>query len=123
MPLYRVTFALRPELNEEEKDLILKKMSDIITRQKGKVGDIDLKGMQKLTYEVGRAKEGFFVSTDFEVDSSKINQIQQFFIKNKEIIRIMMIKGKALAGEKSKGGEKNERTESGGSDRKSDAGS
>ena len=123
MPLYKVTFALRPELNEEEKDLILKKMSDIITRQKGKVGDIDLKRMQKLTYEVDGAKEGFFVSTNFEVDSSKINQIQQFFIKNKEIIRIMMIKGKALAGEKSKGGEKNERTESSGSDRKSDAGS
>ena len=127
MPLYRTTFALRPELNEDERDSVLKKISDVIIKQKGEVESVDLKGMQKLAYEVNKAKEGFFVSTNFQVDSSKMSKIQEFFTKNREIIRIMIIRGKALADkksidEKNKGGEKNERAESGGSDRKSDAG-
>ena len=65
MPLYRATFFLRPESSEEQRDLILKKLKDIIVGENGKIKNIDAKGMQKLAYEVDKVKEGFFISTDF----------------------------------------------------------
>jgi len=122
MPLYRATFFLRPELNEEERDLILKKLKDVIIGENGKIKNIDAKGIQKLAYEVDKVKEGFLISTDFEIDSSKVNQIHKFLIKKEEIIRVMMIKQK-VSSQKNKGGHENERVKSGSTDRESYPGS
>jgi len=118
MPLYKATFALRPELSEEQRDPILKRVKDVIVDEEGKIENIDLKGMQKFAYEVDELKEGFFVSIDFALDSSKANQIHEFLMKEKEAIRIMMIKQKISSKKKKSKGEKNERVKSGNSNRK-----
>jgi len=123
MPLYRVTFFLKPESNEEQRDLVLKKLKDIIIAENGKIKNIDSKGMQKLAYEVDKVKEGFFISADFEVDSSKISQIHKFLLKEEEIIRVMVTKQKISSKKKDKGGDENEWVKSGSSNRESHPGS
>lgn len=118
MLLYRATFALRPELKEEEKDSIVKELEDVVIGQNGKVEKAESK-MQKFAYEVDKTKEGFLMSIIFEIDPSKVDLIQKFLIKKKDIIRVMMTRQKIHPKKKNKGGKENERIEPGSPDRKS----
>lgn len=118
MSLYRATFALRPELEEEEKDSILKELEDVVIGQNGKTEKVESK-MQKFAYEVDKTKEGFLLTINLEIDPSKVDVIHQFLIKKKNIIRVMMTKQKIYPKKKNKGGKKDERIESGSPNRKS----
>lgn len=115
---YRATFALRPELEEEEKDSILKELEDVVIGQNGKMEKVDSK-MQKFAYEVDKTKEGFLMSIIIEIDPSKVDVIHQFLIKKKDIIRVMMTRQEIHPKKKNKGGKKDERIESGSPNRKS----
>ena len=105
MSLYRATFALRPELEEEEKNSTVKEVQDLVVSQNGKIESVDT-GMQKFAFEVDKANKGFFVSIVFEVDASKVHGIHQFFIKKRDIIRAMLTRQEIHIKNKDKGGKK-----------------
>ncbi|TET12851.1 30S ribosomal protein S6 [Candidatus Aerophobetes bacterium] len=101
MPLYGAVCALRPELSEEERDLFLKGIKEVIVNEKGEVKDVNLMGMRKFAYEIGKVKEGFFITIDFHSDSSKLDRIREFFTGEKRIVRAMITR-KKISPEKKK---------------------
>ena len=118
MSLYRATFVLRPELEEEEKNSTVKEVQDFIVSQNGKIENVE-SGIQKFAFEVDKTNKGFFVSIVFEVDSSKVDGIRQFLIRKRDIIRAMLTRQEIHLKNKDKGGKKDERIEPGSLDRKS----
>ncbi len=118
MSLYRATFVLRPELEEEEKNSTVKEVQDFVVSQNGKIENVE-SGIQKFAFEVDKTNKGFFVSIVFEVDASKVHGIRQFLIKKRDIIRAMLIRQEIHLKNKDKGGKKDERIESGSPDRES----
>ena len=103
MPLYSAVCALRPELSEEERDLLLKGIEEVIVNEKGEVKDVNLMGMQKFAYEIGKVKEGFFITIDFHSDSSKLDRIREFFSGEKRIVRAMITRKKISPEKKREG--------------------
>ena len=89
MPLYRATFALSPELEEEEKNSTVKEVQDFVIGQNGKIENVE-SGIQKFAFEVDKTNKGFFVSIVFETDASKVHGIHQFLVRNRRIIRAML---------------------------------
>ncbi len=118
MSLYRATFVLRPELEEEEKNSTVKEVQDFVVSQNGKIENVE-SGIQKFAFEVDKTNKGFFVSIVFEVDASKVHRIRQFLIKKRDIIRAMLTRHEIHLKNKDKGGKKDERIESGSPDRES----
>lgn len=118
MSLYRATFVLRPELEEEEKNSTVKEVQDFVVSQNGKIENVE-SGIQKFAFEVDKTNKGFFVSIIFEVDASKVDGIRQFLIKKRDIIRAMLTRQEIHLKNKDKGGKKDERIESGSPDRES----
>lgn len=100
MPLYDATLILRPELSEEERELFLKEVKDVIVDGNGEVKGVNLMGIQRFTYEIEKFKEGFFVTINFHSDSSGVNRIQEFFAREKRIIRTMIIRKKIFSEKK-----------------------
>jgi len=118
MSLYRATFVLKPELEEEEKNSTVKEVQDFVVSQNGKIENME-SGIQKFAFEVDKTNKGFFVSLVFEVDASKVYRIRQFLIKKRDIIRVMLTRQEIQLKTKDKGGKKDERIESGSPDRES----
>ena len=118
MSLYRATFALRPELEEEEKNSTVKEVQDFVVSQNGKIENVE-SGIQKFAFEIDKTNKGFFVSIIFEVDASKVDGIHQFLIKKRDIIRAMLTRQEIHVKNKDKGGKKDERIEPGSPDRES----
>lgn len=103
MPLYGAVLALRPELSDEERDLLLKGIEEVIVNEKGEVKDVNLMGMQRFAYEIGKGKEGFFITIDFHFDSSKVDRIREFFSGEKRIVRAMITRKKISPEKKREG--------------------
>lgn len=116
MSLYRATFVLRPELEEEERNSTVKEVQDFVIAQNGKVENVE-SGIQKFAFEVDKENKGFFVSIVFGIDASKVDGIHQFLIKKRDIIRAMLTRQEIHPKTKDKGGKKDERIESGSLDR------
>ena len=82
MSLYRATFVLRPEVEEQERNSTVKEVQDFVVSQNGRIENVQ-SGMQKFAFEVDKANKGFFVSIVFEADASKIHEIHQFLMKKR----------------------------------------
>ena len=88
MSLYRATFALRPELEEEERNSTVKEVQDFIVSQNGKIENVE-SGIQKFAFKVDKVNKGFFVSIVFEADTSKVDRIHQFHIAFRMILPLL----------------------------------
>jgi len=97
MAFYEATFAIKPEVAEEQrKELIQEIKNFIIDETREEVKKVEELGVQGLAYEVEKAREGFFVTIDFQTEPSRLKEIRDFLKAKDQIIRLMIIKGKKL---------------------------
>ena len=97
MRSYEVTLAFQPESNEEIRKATLESLEGIILDAKGRMEDLNQIGMRKFTYEIEKAKEGFFVLARFQIESSQISRIREFLNSDKGIVRAMLTKQRKIS--------------------------
>ncbi|MBE0477635.1 30S ribosomal protein S6 [Candidatus Aerophobetes bacterium] len=94
MRLYEIVFVLRPKLDEESLKNVKDEIKGFIEQNEGKVEKfIDL-GKKKLTYEVEKEEEGYFIKAFFSVDSSPVNELIRWMRAQDNIIRLVVAKAK-----------------------------
>ncbi|MFQ5835485.1 MAG: 30S ribosomal protein S6 [bacterium] len=121
MAWYQATFALKTGLNDEERAALLDGFKDIVSHDKGEVEDISQIGVRKFAYEVEEEKEGFFITVNFQINSSEVNRVQEFLKTKGRIVRSMITRRKAPPEKKKEEGEENGQSEPRDLNRKSHA--
>jgi len=111
MAWYQATFAVKTELNEEEKTTLLDGFKKIVSHDKGEVEDISQIGVRKFAYEVEKEKEGFFITVNFQINSSEVNRVREFLEAGEGIVRSMIMRRKAPPEKKKEEGDKNGQSE------------
>lgn len=96
MPLYETIFAIKPEVTEEEGEKLLEDVKNFIVDERGEIKDVNQLGMRRFAYKVEKVKEGFFSVINFQTESSRVREIQQFLKARDQIIRLMIVKRKGL---------------------------
>ena len=66
MTKYDMLYILAPELEEEAREVIIKKFEDLVTANGGTVEKTDKWGMKKLQYPINYKTEGYYVVMTFE---------------------------------------------------------
>ena len=107
MAWYQASCVLKTGLNEEERARLLDGLKDIVSHDKGEVENISQIGVRKFAYEVGKEKEGFFITVNFQINSSEVNRVREFLKTKEGIVRSMIIRRKAPPEKKKEEGEKN----------------
>ena len=115
MAFYEATFAIKPDVAEEERKKLLQEIKNFISDEvKEEVKKVEELGMQSFAYEVEKAKEGFFVTINFRTEPSRLKEIRDFLKAKDQIIRLMIIKGKKLPQKEQLETSKEEEKEKGG---------
>jgi len=97
MAFYEATFAIKPDVAEEERKELIQEIKNFISDEvKEEVKKVEELGVQSFAYEVEKAKEGFFVTINFRTEPSQLKEIRDFLKAKDQIIRLMIIKGKKL---------------------------
>ncbi len=77
MTKYDMLYILAPELEEEAREVIIKKFEDLVTANGGVVEKTDRWGMKKLQYPINYKSEGFYVVMTFESDKNFVVELKR----------------------------------------------
>ena len=91
MKTYELLTIFKPNLDAEEVDKAVAKVSDNVSEFGGKVESVDKIGRKKLAYDVQSFRDGFFTSFVFELPADKVAEFKRQLRLNDNILRTMFL--------------------------------
>jgi len=92
MRQYETVFLISPNLEEEETTKIITQISDIISKEKGKLIQEDRWGKKRLAYPIKKFEEAFYVFFHYEGDSNIPFELEKRFKQTEAILRFLTVK-------------------------------
>ncbi|MBE5756373.1 MAG: 30S ribosomal protein S6 [Clostridia bacterium] len=91
MTKYEMLYILAPEVEDEAKEVIIKKIEELVASN-GAVEKTDKWGMKKLQYPINYKTEGFYVLMTFEAEPTFIKELQRVAGITDGIMRTLITK-------------------------------
>jgi len=91
MKEYELMTIIKPNMDTEDVNKIVEKFEDSIKAFGGKVLSTDKIGRKKLSYDIQKFKDGFFVVYKLEIDEAKVAELKRQIKLNDNIIRFMLL--------------------------------
>ena len=98
MRQYETGFLISPNISEEEMDQLILKMSDIVSKNRGKMLKEDRWGKRKLAYPIKKFNEAFYVFFHYEADPDVPFELERRFKQTDTILRFLTVKKTDKAG-------------------------
>ncbi|MGE5279595.1 MAG: 30S ribosomal protein S6 [Deltaproteobacteria bacterium] len=102
MNQYEAMFIIKPDLNEEERQAVLKAIRDQIVKQEGKITSDEVWAeRRRLAYDlfpVGggtRFREGTYFLVRFESAPTALDEIKKSYSLNENILRTLILRAEA----------------------------
>ena len=91
MNKYETMYILKPDLEEEAKDALVAKFSDIVKANGGEVEKIDEWGKRKLAYPINYNNEGYYVLMYFQAPSALPAELERNYKISDDVMRFIVI--------------------------------
>ncbi len=88
---YEVTYIIKPTIDEEAADRIVSSVEEYIKAQGGTIQSTDKKGRRRLTFEVKKMKDGFYVTTVFTIKAPALIAIKRMMTISEDILRSLIV--------------------------------
>lgn len=82
---------VKPNIDSEETDKVLDKISENISELGGKVVETEKTGRKKLAYEVKGFRDGFFATIKLELEPSQVSKFTRQLSLNEAVLRTMFL--------------------------------
>lgn len=97
MKTYELLAIFKPNLDAEEVDKMISKISDNITEFGGKIESVDKIGRKKLAYDIQNFRDGFFTSLIMELPADKVAEFKRQLRLNDNVLRTMFLESSKKA--------------------------
>ena len=91
MKNYELLTIFKPNLDSEEVDKAIAKISEVISGFGGKVESEEKIGRKKLAYDIQNFRDGFFYTAVLSLPADKVAEFRRQLRLNDSIIRTMFI--------------------------------
>ncbi len=91
MVKYESLYILKPDLDEEKKDSLIKKFADIITNDGGVIEKTDEWGKKRLAYPINYINDGYYVLVTFEANPDIPAELERNYKISDDVIRYMVV--------------------------------
>ncbi|WP_066646234.1 30S ribosomal protein S6 [Christensenella timonensis] len=91
MTKYESMYILKPDMEEEKKDALVKRFSDIVVNNGGNVEKIDEWGKKRLAYPIQYINDGYYVLMNFEADPALPAELERNYKISDDVLRFMVI--------------------------------
>ncbi len=88
---YETTYIIRPTIDEEAADKVAASVEEYIKNQGGTIQSTEKKGRRRLSYEVKKMKDGYYVTTVFTVKTDKVAAIKRMMTLSEDITRSLIV--------------------------------
>ena len=97
MKTYELLTVFKPNLDAEEVDKLIAKISDTIVEFGGKVESTDKIGRKKLAYDIQNFRDGFFFSAILSLPADQVAEFRRQLRLNDSILRTMFMEASEKA--------------------------
>lgn len=94
MRKYETVFILDPGLDDATWDKEIKRVEELIDKNKGKIIQTDRWGMRRLYYSIKKKNEGYYVLIQFEAPTSLILELDRYYKLNENLLRYIILQQK-----------------------------
>ncbi len=91
MKAYELLLMIKPNIDSEEVQNVVNKISDSVANLGGKVIDTDLNGRKKLAYDIDNFRDAYQVIVKLELEGSKISEFNRQLRLNDNVLRMMFM--------------------------------
>ena len=88
---YESMYILKPDMEEEKKDALVKRFSDIVEKSGGKVEKIDEWGKKRLAYPIQYINNGYYVLMTFEAEPTLPAELERNYKIADDVLRYIVI--------------------------------
>ena len=92
MAFYESVVIARPELTDVQVDKLVNDLSEIITKDKGKIIKIEKWGLRSFAYKINKNKKGHYFMLNLDSAPSTIFEYERKMRINEDIIRFLTLK-------------------------------
>ncbi|MGL5055388.1 MAG: 30S ribosomal protein S6 [Fusobacteriaceae bacterium] len=92
MKKYEIMFIINPTILEEGRETVIEKVTTILTKAGSNVLKSEKWGERKLAYPIDKKKTGFYVLTTFEIDGTKLAEVETKLNITEELMRYIIVK-------------------------------
>ena len=97
MKTYELMTIFKPNLDAEEVDKLIEKISSTISEFGGEVKSTDKVGRKKLAYEIQNFRDGFFVVSLISLPEEKVAEFRRQLKLNDDVLRTMFLEASKTA--------------------------
>lgn len=91
MTNYETLYILKPDFEEEKKDALIAKFSEIITSNGGTITKTDEWGKRRLAYPINYINDGYYVLTYFSANTELPAELERNFKISDDVIRYIVV--------------------------------
>lgn len=88
---YESLYILKPDLEVEKKDALIKRFSDLVTSNGGQVESIDEWGKRRLAYPIDYIDDGYYVLMTFKAPSELPVELERNYKISDDVMRYMVV--------------------------------
>ena len=89
---YEVLYIVRADLDDDKVQDAVKRVNTLIERSGGSAERTNLWGKRKLAYEVKHQKEGSYVLQDFQLDPTRVPELEASLKITEEVLRHLIVR-------------------------------
>ncbi len=92
MRIYENLFIVRPDVTEEDIDLLIEQMSKNVTATGGTVDKVDKWGKRRLAYRVEKQREGSYVLMQFTAEPAAVKEFERRMRVQDSVIKFITVR-------------------------------
>lgn len=92
MPIYESIFIVNPNLPDEERNTVIKKMQDVVAKQGGEMIKFEDWGTRKLAYEVKKQKRGHYAFLQFKGTPAAVSELERTYKLTDAVIKFLSVR-------------------------------
>lgn len=90
MKRYEGLFILKPNLGEDEFQVLTTSVTDVITKNGGRIENKEDMGLRQLAYEIKKDKQGHYLLINFSAEGKTISVMEKAYRLNESILRALI---------------------------------
>ena len=97
MKTYELLAIFKPNMDSEEIDKTVERLTSSVSDFGGKINSVDKIGRKKLAYDIQNFRDGFFFSAVLAIPADKVAEFRRQLRLNDSLLRTMFMETKVKA--------------------------
>ncbi len=91
MVKYESMYILKPDMEEEKKNSLVKRFSDLVTANGGEIEKVDEWGKKRLAYPIDYINDGYYVLMTFAAPPELPMELERNYKISDDVMRYMVV--------------------------------